>query len=62
LRIFGDLVGQKLESDEAAELDVFGLVDHTHAAAAEFLDDTIVRDGLADHFWPLTEGFIRARP
>jgi len=26
-----------------------GLVDHTHAAAAQFFDNAVVRDGLADH-------------
>ena len=48
LRVSGDLVGQELQGDEAAELNVLGLVDDTHAAAAEFLDDAVVRDGLAD--------------
>jgi hypothetical protein len=28
---------------------VFSLVNHTHAAAAELLDDAVVRNGLADH-------------
>ena len=28
--------------------DVLGLLDHTRTAA-EFLDDSVVRDGLADH-------------
>ena len=28
---------------------VLGLIDHTHAAAAELLDDAVVRDNLADH-------------
>jgi hypothetical protein len=32
------------------ELRVFGLVDHTHPAAAKFLDDAVVRDGLADQW------------
>ena len=49
LRIFGQLVGQELQGDEAAELSVLGLVDHTHPAAAELLDDAVVRNGLADH-------------
>ena len=40
---------QKLESDKATEFDVFGLVDDSHTAAAQLLDDAIVRDGLADH-------------
>ena len=29
--------------------DVLGLVDHAHAAAADLLDDPVVRDNLADH-------------
>ena len=28
---------------------VLGLVDDTHAATAQLLDDAVVRDGLADH-------------
>ena len=48
LRVLGDIIGQELQGDEAIELGVFGLVDHTHAAAAELLDDAVVRDGLAD--------------
>src|SRR5882672_7437266 len=49
LRIFGNVVGQELEGNEAAELQVLSLVDHTHASAAELLNDAVVRDGLADH-------------
>ena len=48
LGILGDLVGQELQSDKAVEASVLGLVDHTHPAAAELLDDAVVRDGLAD--------------
>ena len=33
----------------AAQLEVFGLADHTHPAAPELGDDAIVRDGLANH-------------
>ncbi len=29
---------------------VLGLVDDAHAAAAQLLDDAVVRDGLADHW------------
>ena len=35
LAILGEFFGKKLESDEAAELDVFGAVNDTHAAAAQ---------------------------
>ena len=49
LRVSGNLVGQKLQGDKAAERDVLGFVDDAHPAAAEFLDDAVVRDGLANH-------------
>ena len=49
LRILGDFIGQKLEGDEAVQPRVFGFVDHTHPAAAQLLDDAVVRDGLSDH-------------
>jgi hypothetical protein len=32
------------------QLYILGLVHHTHPVTAEFLDDAIVRDGLADHW------------
>ena len=39
-------------ADTAASIRgfVLSLVDHTHAAPAEFFDDAVVRDGLADHW------------
>jgi hypothetical protein len=37
-----------IEGDEAAQFDVLSL-DHAHASAAKFLDNAVVRDGLADH-------------
>src|SRR5437762_3536536 len=49
LRITGNVVGQELQGDEAAKLSVLGLVDHTHPAAAELLDNAVVRNGLAVH-------------
>ena len=39
-----------IESDEASKIDVLGFVDHTHTAAAEFLDDAVVRDDLPHHW------------
>jgi hypothetical protein len=56
LRIFGDIVRQEFQSDKAAEFDVLSLVDHTHAAAAEFLDDPVMRDGPPDHWRESYEG------
>ena len=32
------------------QLYILGLIDHTHAAPAEFLDDAVVRDGFADQW------------
>src|ERR1700719_3056425 len=47
--ILGDQIGQEFESHHPAQLDVLGLVDHTHPATAQLLNDAVVRDGLADH-------------
>src|SRR6266849_1603403 len=49
LGVSGDLVRQELKGNKTMESGVFGLVDDTHPATAEFLDDAVVRNGLADH-------------
>jgi hypothetical protein len=49
LRVAGNIVGKELKGDEAAQAGVFGLVYYTHATAADFLDDAVVRDHLVDH-------------
>ena len=49
LRVFGYIVGEKLESDKAAEFYVLSLVDDAHPATTEPLNDAVVRDGLVDH-------------
>jgi len=48
LRVFGDVVREEFQGDEAIEFDVLGFVDHTHPAATELLYNAVVRDGLAD--------------
>ena len=48
--IFRESFGQELQRHLAAQLGVFGLVDHTHAAAAELFQDHVVRKGFPDHF------------
>ena len=48
LRVIGQFVGKKLQGDHPSELRVFRLVDNTHPSATEFLNDAVVRDGLAD--------------
>ena len=46
----GDLLRrQHLDGDEAVQVRVAGLVDHTHPALAELLEDLVVRDGASDH-------------
>jgi hypothetical protein len=47
--VAGQFVRQKLQSDQAAQLGVFGLVDDTHPAAPEIFENAIVRDGASDH-------------
>ena len=49
LRVLREVIGQKFQGDKAAKLYVLRLVDHAHPAAAQFLDDAVVRNGLADH-------------
>jgi hypothetical protein len=48
LCILGYLIGQKLQSHKAVQPRILGFVDHTHPTAAQFLNDAVVRDGLAD--------------
>jgi len=48
LRIISNIRRQKLESDEPVQNGVLGLVHNAHAATTEFLDDAVVRDGLAE--------------
>jgi hypothetical protein len=43
------IVRQELERDEASEIGVLGFVDNAHPAAAQLLDEAVVRDGLTDH-------------
>jgi hypothetical protein len=47
LRVVGEVIGQKFQGDKATEAGILGLVDDTHAAGAELLQDAIVRDDLS---------------
>jgi hypothetical protein len=49
LRVLSNLVRQELQGDKAAQLYVLSLIDNTHAATAQLLDNAVVRNGLADH-------------
>src|SRR5439155_6954883 len=49
LRVSSDLPRQELESDEAMQPRVLGLVDDAHPAPAQLFNDAVVRYGLAEH-------------
>ena len=44
LAVSGEIVGEEFECDETVEAGVLSFIDHTHAATAELLQDTVVRD------------------
>src|ERR1700733_3711074 len=44
LRVPGQFVRKEFQSDMAAEAQIFGLIDHTHPAAAQLLNDAVVRN------------------
>ncbi len=48
LRVGGDILRQELQGHAAAEARIFSAEDDAHAAAAEFLQDAIVRAGHSD--------------
>jgi len=48
LWITGHIFGQELGGDETVQSSALSLLDHTHPADAQLLDDAVVRDGLAD--------------
>ena len=48
-RILLQFPGEKFESDLATQRRVVGQKDLTHASCAEFLNDSIMRDGFANH-------------
>jgi len=58
LGILRDIVGRNLSATNRPSEIVFGLVNHAHAAPAEFLDDAVVRDGAPDHVCPII--FLRS--
>src|SRR6266851_1795342 len=49
LGVSGDLVRQELQGNKTMEGGVLSLIDDTHPAATEFVDNAVVRDGMADH-------------
>jgi hypothetical protein len=49
LRVFGYIIRQEFESDEAMKLYILGFVNHTHPATTQLLHNAVVRNGLPDH-------------
>jgi hypothetical protein len=43
------MIGQELERYIAPESDVFRAEDHAHASTAKMRNDSVMRDGTADH-------------
>jgi hypothetical protein len=60
LGVFGDVLRQKLQGDKPVQGQVLGLVDHTHTAATELLDDAVVRDDYDAEVCALDFGADRA--
>jgi hypothetical protein len=56
LRIAGDVIRKEFERNETAQFGVLGLVHHAHTAAAEFFDDVVARNGLANHLSRILRG------
>ena len=50
LRVMGHVLGEELERDQAVELQVLSFVHDAHAAAAQLLEDPVVRNAVADHW------------
>ena len=49
LWVSGPILSQKLKRNEAMETRILSFVNDSHPAAAELLNDAIMRDGLTDH-------------
>ncbi len=59
--IAGQLIGQELQRDVTAKQKVLGAIDDAHSAAAEHLENAIVRDSLADHRFATAAYTVSAR-
>jgi hypothetical protein len=50
LRVLGQMIRQEFQSDKTTKLSVLSLVNDAHSAAAELLNNAVMRDRLADHW------------
>jgi hypothetical protein len=48
LAVLRKVFRKEFQCNKSVQAGVLGLVDHTHAPAAEFFEDTVVGDGLSD--------------
>src|SRR5579863_5219178 len=46
LRVVGEVIGQEFQGNVTAELEVFGLIHHTHPTTADLAKDAVVGDRL----------------
>ena len=53
LRVFGKVIRKEFQGNETSEFRVLGLINHTHAAAAQLLDNAVMRDQLAREGIPI---------
>jgi hypothetical protein len=66
LRVIREFVRQKFQCDMTPETEIFGLVNNTHPTAADFFQNAVVRDGLANHEcrrnsrWPYVRVLLNA--
>jgi hypothetical protein len=49
LWVLSEILGQEFEGNVTAEVQILGFIDHTHPAAANLLNDAVMRNGLVDH-------------
>jgi hypothetical protein len=45
-----DIAGKKLERHKPAQSRIFSFVNHSHPAATEFFNHSVMRNGLANNF------------
>ena len=62
LGVAGETFRQEFQRHETAELGVLRLVNHAHAAATEFFDDAVVRDGSTDQVRRAPRALILVSP
>src|SRR5579859_3202202 len=60
LRVTSHIVRQEFQGNKSLQASVFGFVNNSHAAAAEFFEDAVMRDSLAKHRETMLRGQNKA--